>query len=89
MTYVLGINELLHDTSAVLIKDGKVLGAIEEERISKRKHALGLCLMGEPPELSINWCLDYFGISEKDVDCVALSFDVNYFKRIIFKYPKL
>jgi carbamoyltransferase len=78
MTYILGINELLHDTSAVLIKDGKLLGAIEEERLSKKKHALGLCLMGEPPTLSINWCLDYFGVKESDIDCVALSFDVNY-----------
>jgi len=78
MTYILGINELLHDTSAVLIKDGKLLGAIEEERLSKKKHALGFCLMGDSPERSINWCLDFFGISESDIDCVALSFDVNF-----------
>src|SRR4030042_343644 len=86
MTYILGINELLHDTSAVLIKDGKLLGAIEEERLSKKKHALGFCLMGDPPELSINWCLDYFGISEKDIDCVALSFDVNYLRILRMLY---
>ncbi|MBU1627241.1 hypothetical protein KKB18_07725 [bacterium] len=86
MTYILGINELLHDTSAVLVKDGKLLGAIEEERLSKKKHALGFCLMGDPPELSINWCLDYFGIAEKEIDCVALSFDVNYFKMLRMLY---
>ena len=77
MGYILGINELLHDTSAVLVKDGKILGAVEEERLSGEKHALGLCLMGKPPDYSINWCLDYFGIQEREIDAVAISFDVS------------
>jgi len=75
--YILGINELLHDTSAVLLKDGKLMGAIEEERLSGEKHALGLCLMGEPPDRSVNWLLDYFGVRESQIDAVAISFDVN------------
>jgi len=75
--YILGVNELLHDTSAVLLKDGKLMGAIEEERLSGEKHALGLCLMGKPPDYSINWCLDQFGVQESDIDAVAISFDVS------------
>ncbi|MBN1593190.1 MAG: hypothetical protein JW941_08115 [Candidatus Coatesbacteria bacterium] len=77
MGYILGINELLHDTSAVLLKDGKLLGAVEEERLSGEKHALGFCLMGKPPEYSVNWLLDYFGVKESQIDAVALSFDVG------------
>ncbi|RLC46547.1 MAG: carbamoyltransferase [Candidatus Coatesbacteria bacterium] len=77
MGYILGINELLHDTSAVLLKDGKVVGAIEEERLSGEKHALGLCLMGKPPSYSVDWCLGYFGLDESQIDAVAVSFDVN------------
>jgi len=77
MGYILGINELLHDTSAVLVKDGKIVGAIEEERLSGDKHALGLCLMGKPPSYSVDWCLEYFGVDESQIDAVAVSFDVN------------
>ena len=77
MGYILGINELLHDTSAVLLEDGKLIGAVEEERLSGEKHALGFCLMGKPPSYSVSWCLDYFGVSEKEIDAVAVSFDVN------------
>jgi len=77
MGYILGINEFLHDTSAVLLKNGKILGAIEEERLSGEKHALGLCLMGRPPLFSIDWCLDHFGVEEGQIDAVAVSFDVS------------
>ncbi|MBX4195820.1 hypothetical protein KW796_02610, partial [Candidatus Parcubacteria bacterium] len=34
---VLGINLTTHDSGAVLIKDGKVLAAINEERLSRIK----------------------------------------------------
>ena len=35
--YVLGINSYLHDASAALIKDGRVIFATEEERLSRFK----------------------------------------------------
>ena len=36
--YILGISCGYHDSAAALIKDGKVLGAVEEERFTGIKH---------------------------------------------------
>ena len=38
MTIILGISALYHDSAAAIIKDGKILSAIQEERISRIKH---------------------------------------------------
>lgn len=68
--YILGINGGVRmgyqDISAVLLKDGKVIAAIEEERVSRVKHA--------PHQLSekaITEVLDIAGIDITDVDIVA------------------
>ncbi|MGE5384157.1 MAG: carbamoyltransferase N-terminal domain-containing protein, partial [Omnitrophica WOR_2 bacterium] len=36
--YILGINSVFHDSSAVILKDGKLLAAAEEERFTHIKH---------------------------------------------------
>ena len=36
--YILGIGDVTHDTSVCLMKDSKVLVAIEEERLTRVKH---------------------------------------------------
>ncbi len=36
--YTLGINAVFHDSSAVLVKDGQLLAAAEEERFTHIKH---------------------------------------------------
>ena len=36
--YILGISCGYHDSAAALIKDGRVLGAVEEERFTGIKH---------------------------------------------------
>ena len=38
MKYIIGISALYHDSSASLIKDGKILSAVQEERFSRIKH---------------------------------------------------
>lgn len=38
--YILGLGGSLHDFSACLIRDGEILVAIEEERITRQKHAV-------------------------------------------------
>ena len=35
---ILGINFAYHDSAACIIKDGKLLVAIEEERFTRQKH---------------------------------------------------
>ena len=47
--YILGISALYHDAAAVLLKDGKIVGAAQEERFSRIKHDKAL------PLKSIRW----------------------------------
>lgn len=64
---ILGINAYHGDSSACLLADGKLICAIEEERIRRIKHWAGL------PIESIKWCLDYAGINIKDIDYIGIS----------------
>jgi len=38
MTYILGISAFYHDSAAALIKNGKIIAAVQEERFSRKKH---------------------------------------------------
>jgi carbamoyltransferase len=38
VTSVLGISAFYHDSAAALIKDGKIIAAVQEERFSRKKH---------------------------------------------------
>ncbi len=62
---VLGVTISVHDSSACLVRDGKLVAAVEEERLVRRKHT------GEFPLKSIEYCLASQGMTIGDVDCVA------------------
>ena len=36
--YILGISAYYHDSAAVLIKDGDIVAAAQEERFTRKKH---------------------------------------------------
>ena len=38
MTSVLGISAFYHDSAAAILKDGKIIGAAQEERFTRKKH---------------------------------------------------
>ena len=38
MTSILGISAFYHDSAAVLIRDGKIIAAAQEERFSRKEH---------------------------------------------------
>ena len=68
MSYVLGLN-LSHDRAACLVKDGKMIVAIEEERLDRIKHSEGFIVQGYferltkvLPMKAITYCLDYANI---------------------------
>jgi carbamoyltransferase len=63
---IIGINNM-HDASAALVIDGKVIAAAEEERFTRVKHTRGF------PKNAIRFCLDYAGIKIGDVDIVCAS----------------
>src|SRR5437762_5010646 len=64
---ILGINVYHADVSAVLIRDGQLIAALEEERFRRIKHYAGF------PEMAIRRCLEIGGISGSDLDAVAVS----------------
>ncbi|MDG4792749.1 carbamoyltransferase C-terminal domain-containing protein [Micromonospora sp. WMMD1082] len=77
MSYVLGLN-LSHDRSAALVEDGKVLVAIEEERLDRIKHSEGFLVQGyferltkTLPMKAVAYCLDHAGIGIDEVDLVV------------------
>jgi len=63
--YILGISCGYHDSAASLIKDGKVLGACEEERFTGIKHDSSF------PINTINWLVSEFKITPNDLEAVC------------------
>lgn len=62
---ILGLNAFHPDAAAVLVVDGKVAAAVEEERLSRVKHAGGF------PERAIKAVLEIAGKSPEEIDHVA------------------
>lgn len=68
-TYILGINAYHGDVSAVLLRDGFLVGALEEERFRRIKHYAGF------PSLAIQRLLRMGNISGSEIDHIAISRD--------------
>ena len=64
--YILGIWDG-HDSGAAIIKDNKILVALNEERLTRRKLEMRF------PEHSINACLKYLKIAPADITQIAVS----------------
>jgi len=63
--YILGISCGYHDSAAALIKNGEVVGAVEEERFTGIKHDSSF------PINTINWLLEENGITAENIDTVC------------------
>lgn len=57
---------LCHDAAACLVIDGKVIGALEQERVSRRRYA-----PGEGPEGAVRALLDAHGVHPGEVDAIG------------------
>jgi carbamoyltransferase len=79
--YTLGINAVYHDSAAALLRDGVVLAAAEDERFTHVKHAKRPVPFStwQLPFDAIDYCLSEAGITLKDVDHVAYSYDPALF----------
>jgi len=75
--YILGISCYYHDSAAALLKDGKVIAAVEEERFSREKNDDGF------PKQAINYCLKAAGITSSDLECVA------FYDKAVLKFERL
>ena len=66
---ILGLNMFHADASAAIIDDGKVLFAVAEERLNRKKHFAGF------PALAVKACLEAAGARISDLDHVAVGQD--------------
>jgi carbamoyltransferase len=88
---ILGLNAYGHDSSASLLIDGKLVFAVEEERLTRKKHD------GQFPINSIKKCLEFANITIADVDHVTFFWKPTltllhipeYFVKFFTKVPKL
>jgi carbamoyltransferase len=78
--YILGINAFHADGSAVLVRDGELVVALEEERFRRIKHWAGF------PSEAIARCLEVGGISGREIGHVAIGRDpkANLFRKAAF-----
>jgi carbamoyltransferase len=66
---ILGLNAFHADSSAALVRDGKLIAAAEEERFRRTKHWAGF------PSQAIAYCLSEAGIRLSDIDHIAFNQD--------------
>jgi len=66
---ILGINAYHANASAAIVVDGRLVAAVEEERLNRIKYAAGF------PAQAIQFCLDQAGAKLTDVDHIAVPRD--------------
>ena len=64
-SHVLGISCFYHDSAAALLRDGEIVAACQEERLSRKKHDSGF------PARAIRYVLREAGISPEQLDAVG------------------
>jgi carbamoyltransferase len=79
--FILGISAFYHDSAACLLKDGKIVAAVQEERFTRKKHDHNF------PKHAINYCLASQNISTNDLEFVAF-YDKPFlkFERLLETY---
>ena len=66
---ILGINAYHANAAAAIVVDGRLVAAVEEERLNRVKYAAGL------PVRAMQFCLDGAGVKLTDVDHIAIPRD--------------
>jgi carbamoyltransferase len=66
---ILGINAYHANASAAIVVDGRLIAAVEEERLNRVKYAAGL------PVQAIQFCLDEAGVKLTELDHIAIPRD--------------
>lgn len=80
---VLGVGTIFHDPAACILIDGKLIAAVEEERLIREKHA-----QGKHPVNAIHFCLKEAGLKPSDVDVVAYPWDPEVYDRYKWAYVR-
>src|SRR5262245_40333742 len=77
---IIGLNLFHADSSAALVRDGRLVAAAEEERFRRIKHWAGF------PSHAISYCLREAGLSLTDVDHLAVNQNsrANLLRKILY-----
>ena len=74
---MLGISAFYHDAAAALVRDGELVAAAEEERVTRVKHA------AEFPARAVEYCLQAAGITPQELDYVA------FYEKPLVKFDRI
>ena len=78
---IIGISAYYHDSAACIISNGKILGAAQEERFTRKKHDSSF------PKKSISFCLKVANLNASDINYVVF-YDKPFvkFERLLETY---
>ena len=77
MISILGISAFYHDSAAALIKNGKIIAAVQEERFSRKKHDASY------PFHSVEYVLKEAGLKLSEIDYVS------FYEKPFLKFERL
>jgi len=77
VTSILGISAFYHDSAAVLIKEGEIIAAAQEERFTRNKHDSNY------PKNAVNFVLEEAGLKLSEIDHIA------FYEKPFLKFERL
>ena len=77
MKNILGISAFYHDSAAVILQDGKVIAAAQEERFTRKKQDSAF------PVNAVKFCLKYSGLTIDKLDAVV------FYDKPLLKFERL
>ena len=75
--YILGLSAYYHDSAAVLLEDGDIAAAAQEERFSRKKHDARF------PQSAIRYCLEHANIDLGALDTIV------FYDKPLLKFERL
>ena len=77
MSRILGISAYYHDSAAVLLEEGNIVAAAQEERFSRKKHDASF------PRLAARYVLEAAGCTIEEIDAIA------FYDKPLLKFERL
>jgi len=74
---ILGISAYFHDSAAILLRDGEIVAAAQEERFTRVKHDARF------PDAAVRYCLSAAGVNLSEVDHIV------FFEKPFLKFERL
>jgi carbamoyltransferase len=74
---ILGLSAYYHDSAACLVRDGKIVAAVQEERFTRKKHDFDF------PRKGVEYCLSSQGLTIEDINYVV------FYDKPLLKFERL